>query len=53
MPKGQRHSAEFKFRVAVVELKGDKTLSKLASESHSLICERADPRGRGRAPTVA
>jgi transposase len=32
MPKGQRHSAEFKFRVAVAALKGDKTLSELASE---------------------
>jgi len=32
MPKGQRHSAEFKFRVAMAALKGDKTLSELASE---------------------
>lgn len=32
MPKGQRHSADFKFKVAVAALKGDKTLSELASE---------------------
>ena len=32
MPKGQRHSAEFKFKVAVAALKGDKTLSALAGE---------------------
>ena len=32
MPKGQRHSAEFKFKVAVAALKGDKTLSELAGE---------------------
>ncbi len=32
MPKGQRHSAEFKFKVAVAALRGDKTLSELAGE---------------------
>ena len=32
MPKGKRHSAQFKFKVALAAAKGDKTLSELASE---------------------
>jgi putative transposase len=32
MPKGKRHSAEFKFKVALEAAKGTKTLSELAQE---------------------
>jgi len=32
MPKGKRHSAEFKFKVALEAAKGTKTLAELASE---------------------
>ena len=32
MPKGKRHSAQFKFKVALAAAKGGKTLSELASE---------------------
>ena len=32
MPKGKRHSAQFKFKVALEAAKGTKTLSELASE---------------------
>ena len=32
MPKGKRHSAQFKFKVALAAAKGDKTLGELASE---------------------
>jgi transposase-like protein len=32
MPKGKRHSAEFKFKVALEAAKGTRTLSELASE---------------------
>ena len=32
MPKGKRHSAQFKFKVALEASKGTKTLSELASE---------------------
>ncbi len=32
MPKGKRHSAQFKFKVALGAAKGTKTLSELASE---------------------
>ncbi len=32
MPKGKRHSAKFKFKVALEASKGTKTLSELASE---------------------
>ena len=32
MPKGKRHSAQFKFKVALAAAKGTKTLSELASE---------------------
>ena len=32
MPKGKRHSAQFKFKVALAAAKGDKTLSELVSE---------------------
>ena len=32
MPKGKRHSAQFKFKVALAAAKGDKTLNELASE---------------------
>lgn len=32
MPKGKRHSAQFKSKVALAAAKGDKTLSELASE---------------------
>ena len=32
MPKGKRHSAQFKFKVALDVAKGAKTLSELASE---------------------
>ena len=32
MPKGKRHSAQFKFKVALTAAKGNKTLSELASE---------------------
>ena len=32
MPKGKRHSAQFKFKVALAAAKGDKTLSELTSE---------------------
>ena len=32
MPKGKRHSAQFKFKVALAAAKGNKTLSELASE---------------------
>jgi transposase-like protein len=31
MPKGKRHSAQFKFRVALEAAKGSKTLAELAS----------------------
>jgi transposase-like protein len=32
MPKGKRHSAEFKFKVALEAAKGTRTLSELASQ---------------------
>jgi transposase-like protein len=32
MPKGKRHSAQFKFKVALAAAKGNRTLSELASE---------------------
>ncbi len=32
MPKGKRHSAQFKFRVALEAAKGTKTLAELASQ---------------------
>ena len=32
MPKGKRHSAEFKFKVALEAAKGSKTLAELSSE---------------------
>ena len=32
MPKGKRHSAEFKFKVALEAAKGTKTLAELSSE---------------------
>jgi len=32
MPKGKRHSAQFKFKVALETAKGTKTLSELAGE---------------------
>ena len=32
MPKGKRHSAQFKFKVALAAAKGNKTLGELASE---------------------
>ena len=32
MPKGKRHSTQFKFKVALAAAKGNKTLSELASE---------------------
>ena len=32
MPKGKRHSAQFKFGVALAAAKGDKTLGELAGE---------------------
>ena len=32
MPRGKRHSAEFKFKVALEAARGSKTLSELASE---------------------
>jgi transposase-like protein len=32
MPKGKRHSAQFKFKVALEAAKGTKTLSELASQ---------------------
>jgi len=32
MPKGKRHSAEFKFKVALDAAKGSKTLNELAGE---------------------
>ena len=32
MPKGKRHGAQFKFKVALAAAKSDKTLSELASE---------------------
>ena len=32
MPKGKRHSAQFKFKAALEAAKGTKTLSELASE---------------------
>ena len=32
MPKGKRHSAQFKFKVALAAAKGTQTLSELASE---------------------
>jgi transposase-like protein len=32
MPKGKRHSAQFKFKVALAAAKGNTTLSELASE---------------------
>lgn len=32
MPKGKRHSAEFKFKVALEAAKGTKTLNELAGE---------------------
>ena len=32
MPKGKRHSAQFKFKVALAATKGNQTLSELASE---------------------
>ena len=32
MPKGKRHSAQFKFRVALEAAKGTKTLTELASQ---------------------
>jgi len=32
MPKGQRHSSQFKFKVALEAAKGSRTLSELSSE---------------------
>ena len=42
MPKGKRHSAQFKFKVAIEAARGTKTLAELASQyglHSSQICE--------------
>ena len=46
MPKGKRHSSEFKFKVALEAAKGSKTLAQLSSEFDLHASQISEWKGR-------